>query len=265
MPYNIFKSDGTLLTTIADNTIDSSSTSLSLVGKKKVGFGTAQNQSLVYLLENFAKTTAPSVPLLGQLWYDKANGVMKVCTDASAPTWVKVARALPNNSAPAVDLANGDLWWDSPNQKLYVYSTVSSAWVLVGPISDPAASSSTVYLTYGTTTNATPTEIFVSGVSNTRIGVSNNTSAIFEMYVVARRIDIANGDAAGWTFQGVIDNTSNNVTLITPASLITNAANQSWSVALTADNVNKALAITVTGETGKQIKWVAYTRTVVTP
>jgi len=70
MTYNITKSDGSSLVSIPDNTLDTTSTSLTLVGKNSVNFGLATNQDFVYLLQNFANTNAPNSPLQGQLWYD---------------------------------------------------------------------------------------------------------------------------------------------------------------------------------------------------
>ena len=53
MAYTINKSDGTVLTTIIDGTVDTT-TDLSLIGKKYSGYGEAQNENFVKLLENFS-------------------------------------------------------------------------------------------------------------------------------------------------------------------------------------------------------------------
>ena len=64
MSYQISKTDGTILATVADGQIDSLSTDLSLIGKNYSGFGAALNENLVYLLENFANTASPTHTLL---------------------------------------------------------------------------------------------------------------------------------------------------------------------------------------------------------
>lgn len=77
MPLNINKSDGTLLTTLADRQIDTSTCSLALFGTGAVRYGEQYNENLVKLLENFAADNAPSTPLRGQLWYDTNTDSLK--------------------------------------------------------------------------------------------------------------------------------------------------------------------------------------------
>ena len=79
MAYTIIKSDGTVLTTIADGTINTTSTSLGLPGRNYSGYGQALDTNFVHITENFADTTPPVNPLRGQLWYDTNAGSLKVC------------------------------------------------------------------------------------------------------------------------------------------------------------------------------------------
>jgi acyl dehydratase len=94
MAYTIVKSDGTVLTTIADGTINTTSTSLGLPGRNYAGYGQSLDTNFVHMAENFAASTPPSNPLRGQLWYDVNNSVLKVCpTDglSNANAWVTLA------------------------------------------------------------------------------------------------------------------------------------------------------------------------------
>jgi hypothetical protein len=79
MAYTIVKSDGTVLTTIADGTINTTSTSLGLPGRNYAGYGQTLDTNFVHLTENFADTTPPSNPLRGQLWFDTNANTLYVC------------------------------------------------------------------------------------------------------------------------------------------------------------------------------------------
>lgn len=81
MAYTIIRSDGTILTTIQDGTINTTSSSLGLPGRNKAGYGQTIDTNMVRLLENFANQDPPAHPLKGQLWYDTSSSpaVLRVC------------------------------------------------------------------------------------------------------------------------------------------------------------------------------------------
>ena len=75
MAYTIKNSDGTVLLTLADGTVDQLATSLTLIGKNVNAYGQYYNDNLVAMLENFASDgVEPRSPLYGQLWYNKLDG-----------------------------------------------------------------------------------------------------------------------------------------------------------------------------------------------
>jgi len=78
MAYTIVKSDGTVLTTIADGTINSS-TSLGLPGRFYPGWGQIVDTNFVHLTENFADSTPPPNPLKGQTWFNTNDNTLYVC------------------------------------------------------------------------------------------------------------------------------------------------------------------------------------------
>jgi hypothetical protein len=93
MAYTIIKSDGTLLTTIADGTINTTSTSLALPGRNYAGYGQSQDTNFVHVIENFADTSPPPNPLRGQLWYNTGNSTLLVCPDngeTNASAWLSL-------------------------------------------------------------------------------------------------------------------------------------------------------------------------------
>ena len=65
--YTINKYNGNLLTTVTSGTANTTVSSLTLIGKNYTGYGAGLNENFVYLLENFANTSAPSAPLPGQI------------------------------------------------------------------------------------------------------------------------------------------------------------------------------------------------------
>jgi hypothetical protein len=126
MSYTINLTDGALFATIADGTINTSS-SMTLVGKNYAGYGQFLDTNFIHLLENASNTTAPGAPLTGQLWWDSGNGLMKVYTGT---TWKTISSATSSSTAPTSNVT-GDLWYDTTNQQLNVWT--GTAWLLVGP------------------------------------------------------------------------------------------------------------------------------------
>ena len=96
MAYTIVKSDGTVLTTIADGTINTTSTSLGLPGRNYAGYGQSLDTNFVHAVENFADTTPPSNPLRGQLWYNTNANTLGVCPadgTTTASSWITLAQS----------------------------------------------------------------------------------------------------------------------------------------------------------------------------
>jgi hypothetical protein len=78
MSITVRRTNGTTLLELADKTINTTETSLALVGRGAVGYGQATAENFIKLLENFANSTAPSRPLTGQLWFDTTARTIKV-------------------------------------------------------------------------------------------------------------------------------------------------------------------------------------------
>lgn len=129
MAYKLNNTFGTLLVTLADGTIDTSTTDLTLIGKGYAGFGEKLNENLIGLLENFNNTSAPTNKIQGQLWYDKTNNQLNVYTGSK----FKPVGSTTNSTTSPSNAVQGDLWLDTTNTQLYVYS--GTAWTLVGPTS----------------------------------------------------------------------------------------------------------------------------------
>lgn len=89
MSYIINNSRGQIVAVVADGTTNSTATDLTLVGRAVTNFGEFQNENYVYLLENFANSSAPPTPVLGQLWYNA--GTDEISTYSSLNTWSALA------------------------------------------------------------------------------------------------------------------------------------------------------------------------------
>ena len=127
MAYQINKTDGTIVATVADGQIDTLSTDLTLIGKNYSGFGEAFNENLVKILENFASTTAPIRPLKGQVWFDNAENKLKVYNGS---VFIPVSSATVSSTQPDT-LSIGDLWFDDVGAQLYFFDGTQP--ILIGP------------------------------------------------------------------------------------------------------------------------------------
>lgn len=128
MAYTINLTDGSIFATIADGTINTSS-SMTLVGKNYAGYGEFLDENFIHLLESGSNTTAPGAPLTGQIWWDSSNDILNVYNGSA---WKRIGGATSSNTAPSGAISvSGDLWYDSTNAQLKVYT--GAAWLLVGP------------------------------------------------------------------------------------------------------------------------------------
>lgn len=178
MAYTIYKSDGSLFLTLDDGQLDTSNTSLTLVGKNVVNYGRYENSNAVHMLENFASQTAPSNPIAGQLWFDKASDVLRLQV-YNGTTW----RSLPNfvYSTTTPTLNTGDLWWKSDSQELYIRST--STTVLIAGASITAASATRL---------ATPRQInnvSFDGTANITISSTLTNALLFGSFITGDDFD----------------------------------------------------------------------------
>lgn len=112
------------------------------------------------------------------------------------------------------------------------------------------------------TTDATPTVLTSdTGAASTanQVILPNDSTYAFTILVVARRTD-ADNESAGYKFEGVVDRNGSAATTAIVGSVSKTVLAEdtaAWDCNVTADTTNGGLAITVTGEAGKTIRWVA--------
>lgn len=112
---------------------------------------------------------------------------------------------------------------------------------------------------YGTTTDATATEIFLNGVASSRATLSNSSSVMFKIMVVAR--DNTNHVSKAWEITGLIHRgaAAANTAIDSTSTVIYQIGSgaDSWTVAPSADTTNGSLNLTVTGAAATTIRWSA--------
>jgi hypothetical protein len=112
----------------------------------------------------------------------------------------------------------------------------------------------------GKTVNVTPLEIFLDGLAggSERLVLPNDTTWAFRMLIVARRTDV-DDESAAYQLLGCIDRNANAASTALVGSVTKTVIAEDtagWDVNATADNVNGALIVTVTGENAKTLYWV---------
>ena len=169
MPYSIVLSNGEPLVTLADGVSDNSYTSLNLVGKNFAGYGQLMNENFVHLLENFCSSVPPFNPLVGQIWYDTYNHVMKVFSIDGV--WKSVGNSTSSSASPPLPLI-GEQWWDTVNSQLYVWS--GKEWILLGPRWNSSQGKTTVEALTAIDSDGSAHSLLVFYINNAIVGVWNN-------------------------------------------------------------------------------------------
>jgi hypothetical protein len=172
MSYSINNYLSTQIITVNDGTIDKT-LDINLIGKNAAGFGKTFNENLVWLLENFASTSAPNKAIPGQIWYDFSAGIVKLkflTLSGSTKNWKTLAVNNITNTAGAtgpLNAAVGDFWYDNITNTLSIfngttYKIVSSE----NPVSGFAATQLTSRSVKDTTGASHPiTVALVNGVA----------------------------------------------------------------------------------------------------
>lgn len=191
MAYTIVKSDGTVLTTIADGTINTTSTSLALPGRNYAGYGQPQDTNFVHQLENFSATTPPANPLRGQLWYNTNANTLYVC--------------------PADGTANANAW-------LALTSTSSGGATTFGSVTVTGTLQAGNLYTTGNVTGVNGVFTNISASANANIATGNITTGIIgsltTQVITTGATSTAGTQTGVWTFNGspanaIIVNTGN--------------------------------------------------------
>lgn len=113
------------------------------------------------------------------------------------------------------------------------------------------------------TTDATASELFLDGAA-LRATIPTNTSWVFHLHTIARDSLGATAESAAWEVKGTITNDNGTTSLgaaVTSTTLLDDTGG-TWVHAVTASDANDALVVTVTGEAGRNVRWVCHIRIV---
>ena len=207
MAYTINKFDGTLLATVADGTIDTSTTNIKLVGKNFTGYGEILDENFIHILENFSRATPPSTPLEGQLWWNSTIGTLSVWDG----TQFKAVSSSTVSATEPTGAVEGDLWWKSDDEQLFVYN--GATWVLVGPSAAAGAGQSGAIVEIITDTLAADHVIVSTYVADSRITITSGDATFTPNVALTGYGDIepgvnlvSTGVLAGVRYQGTATN-----------------------------------------------------------
>lgn len=254
-------------------------TTLKLVGRgcpsydDDTTWGQAVQDNHIHLLENFANTTSPSAPLIGQLWYDTSTDILRIYTSSSS--WSSVAfdtssvclRLDGTNgmTAPAVAFglnatANAStstaLGKDSITNTPGEIAMSSGSGVTVG-----SRKTSIVNL-WTRTTNATTTTLGSQDgtdtpLASTALNISPSSSPsthVIKAYVTGTRMDVV-GTYAAWEITALVTHAAGTITLVGSPTItsIGSVGAPAWTVnvGVTGTLVN----VQVTGTVGQTVKW----------
>ena len=216
MSYQIYRTNGTLLTTVPDGTANTTSTSLTLPGRSYPGYGLVVDTNFVHQLENFSNVSPPPNPIVGQLWYNSANSTLNICPidGASSGQWrpIVISSSDGNTTLSNVAVTGNMTVAGTVNAALFAGSganlTNLNAANIVGVVAfaNVASIANTVAGANVTGTVANATYATTSGTASTIAGANvTGTVANATYATTSGTSDIANA-VAGANVTGTVAN-----------------------------------------------------------
>jgi len=218
MSYIIRKTDGTIVATVTDGTVDAVSTSITLIGKNYKGIGEIYNTNLVSLLENFSNSSPPNNQIKGQLWFNSGSSKLNVF---DGENWRPVGSPFVASSIPA-NLVKGDLWIDSLNQQLKFFDGINLT--TAGPMYTAAQGKSGWIVEDILDETANGRVIAGLYVNNIRMGILSATTFVPQQAITGFTTVATPEIKAGLTFNSSIANNSINAP-VNYANNLVDAAN----------------------------------------
>jgi cytoskeletal protein CcmA (bactofilin family) len=124
MAYEITNTDGTLSYSVEDGKINTSQFSLALIGRNVSNYGQYFAQNTLRHLENFAGITAPApgTRLIGQLWFDKGENLLRVWDGSDWKRTGVVVASQRTQGRPAEGEGAGTQFFNLDTNKLEIHN-----------------------------------------------------------------------------------------------------------------------------------------------
>jgi len=206
MAYTIIKSNGQVLTTIADGTINTSASSLALPGRNYAGYGQYLDTNMVHILESFANVSPPANPLQGQLWYNTNTNTLNLCpadgttnasawltlttTSSSGTTTFGSVTVTGNLQANNINVTNG-FTGDTITVRLATVTSTATIATANITTANLGTTNTTTITTGGTSTNGVLTGTWTANGSGTANSISGTS-----LWVTGGNLVISGGSPA---------------------------------------------------------------------
>ncbi len=214
---------------------------------------------------SYGASGANSIAMGQQAKADGGSGVAigSSFTRASGSLSLALSRDSHASGTRSVAIGGGEAQAESSfalglNAKTEVYGKFAYASSRFSAVGDAQGGQ---FILRADTTDATATVLTTNNstaASTNQIVAASDTCIMFSGTLVAMQ----NGaqDQGGWEIKGLLKNDGGTTTLVS-SNIQTFDDGNGWTVALSADNTNNALAITCTGEAAHNIRWVANIQT----
>jgi hypothetical protein len=159
--YNSIK-----LVDVDDGRINDDYTPIKFIGRNYAGYGEAQNENFLWLLENFASASPPPKKVPGMVWYDSSKRKLKFWDGSN---FRSTGGAEVGTTPPVGVVTQGDLYYDTNARQMYVYDDTAgvenNGFILIGPQA-VAGKGKTSFQSTGVTDSLNNTHAVVAGYSN---------------------------------------------------------------------------------------------------
>jgi hypothetical protein len=177
MTYVINHYNGIKLVDVDDGRINDDYTPIKLIGRNYAGYGEAQNENFLWLLESFASASPPPKTVPGMVWYDSSKKKLKFWDGSN---FRSTGGAWADTTPPVGILTLGDLYYDTNAKQMYTYDDTpglpNNGFILIGPQA-VAGKGKTLFQSMSVTDTLNNTHAIVAGYTNDAVVLIMSTDS----------------------------------------------------------------------------------------